>query len=294
MRGPSLTHLDKVFWPREGLTKGDLIAYYREVAPVMLPYLKGRPESLHRHPDGIDAEGFFQKDIGRMRPPPFVRTTSVRSTSLGKTMRTVVCDNAATLLWMANLGCVEIDPWNSRTASLDRPDYLVIDLDPERAPFPLVVDTALVMRGVLEGLGIKGCPKTSGGRGLHIYVPLGARYGYPDALRFAELLGLMAHARLEGSTSLERRPSKRVGKVYFDHLQNRRGATTVAPYSVRPRPGAPVSAPLAWHEVRHGLDPSAFTMRTMLRRLDRKGDLFAPVLGEGIDMAAALERLKER
>ncbi|HTM68537.1 MAG TPA: non-homologous end-joining DNA ligase [Candidatus Binatia bacterium] len=294
MEGPTLTHLDKIYWPKERITKGELVAYYREVAPVLVPFLKGRPESLNRHPDGIEGESFFQKDIARMKPPPFVRIEKIRSASLGKTLRSVVCDNEETLLWMANLGCIEIDPWTSRVGSLDSPDFLVIDLDPEGAPFANVIEAALAMRRVLEGLGLEGFPKTSGGRGLHVYVPMGARYATDDVLKLAELLSIMANDRLPETTSLERSPRRRKGKVYFDFLQNRHGATTVAPYSVRPRPGALVSAPLEWKEVRRGLDPAAFTMKTMPRRLDRKGDLFKPVLGKGADVAAALKRLGQK
>ncbi|HTK05363.1 MAG TPA: non-homologous end-joining DNA ligase [Candidatus Eisenbacteria bacterium] len=288
------THLDKIFWPKEWISKGELIAYYREIAPVLVPFLKGRPESLNRHPDGINGESFFQKDIARMKPPPFVRIEKIRSESLDKTLRSVVCDNAETLLWMANLGCIEIDPWTSRVGSLDRPDFLVVDLDPEGAPFANVIEAALVMRKLLAGLGMDGYPKTSGGRGLHVYVPMGARYGTDDVLKFAELLSVLAHEKLPATTSLERSPRHRKGMVYFDFLQNRHGATTVAPYSARPRPGAPVSAPLEWKEVKRGLDPTAFTLKTMPRRLDRKGDLFAPVLGKGADLSAALARMRER
>ncbi len=291
MKEPALTHLDKIYWPKDGYSKGDLIAYYREVAPVILRYLKGRPESLNRYPDGIEGEHFFQKDAKTLRLPDRVRTADVRSESKGGNIRFLICDDAATLLYLANLGCIDLNPWDSRTDSIERPDYLVMDLDPEQAPFHKVVDAALAVRDVLDEAGIKGYCKTSGARGLHVYVPLGARYDYDETRQFAEIIARLAHERLPDATSLERSPEKRKGRVYFDFLQNRRGATTAAAYCVRPRPGATVSTPLDWKEVRRGLDPADFTIRTVPKRIRRLGDLFKPVLGKGIDMAKALTRL---
>jgi bifunctional non-homologous end joining protein LigD len=289
--GPVFTNLDKVYWPVDGYTKGDLIAYYREVAPVILPYLRDRPMSLHRHPDGITGEGFFQKDVGRRPPPPWVRTVPIRSDSMAGRITYLVCDDEPTLLYLANLGCIELNPWNSRVGSLDRPDWLVIDLDPEAIPFARVIEAAVAVRKELDRAGAECLCKTSGKRGLHVYVPLGARYDTDVARQFAEVVATVVNRRLPRITSLERRPVNRQGRVYLDYLQNRRGQTLAAPYSVRPAPAAPVSTPLRWSEVRRGLDPNRFTMRTMKNRLDRVGDLWAPVRGPGIDLADCLERL---
>jgi bifunctional non-homologous end joining protein LigD len=291
--GPPLTNLGKVYWPAEGYTKGDLIAYYREVAPVILPYLRDRPMSLHRHPDGIGGGGFFQKDVGRRPPPDWVRTVTVANEARGGTIRYVVCDDEATLLYLANLGCIELNPWNARAGDPERPDWLVIDLDPEGIPFARVVEAALVVRKVLDRAGAESVVKTSGKRGLHLCVPLGARYDHDQARQFAELVAAVVNRLLPRSTSLERSPAKRQRRVYLDYLQNRRGQTLAAPYSVRPAPRATVSTPLRWGEVRRGLDPSGFTIRTTARRLDTVGDLWTPVLGPGPDLLACLSRLEK-
>jgi bifunctional non-homologous end joining protein LigD len=290
--GPPLTNLDKVYWPADGYTKGDLVAYYRDVAPVIMPHLRDRPMSLHRHPDGIAGGSFFQKDVGRHPPPAWVRTIVVPNESRGGTITYLVCDDEPTLLYLANLGCIELNPWNARAASPDRPDWLVIDLDPEAITFGRVVEAALAVRKVLDGAGVECVCKTSGKRGLHICVPLGAGYDHGQARQFAELVAMIVDRRLPASTSRERSPAMRQHRVYLDYLQNRRGQTLAAPYSVRPVAGAPVSTPLRWAEVRRGLDPTRFTIRTLAKRLDRVGDLWGPVLGPGVDLAAALGRLE--
>ncbi len=285
------TNDDKVFWPAEGYTKGDLVAYYREVAPLILPYLRDRPESLHRHPDGIAGDGFFQKDVGRRRPPGWVTTARIASGSRGGSIEYLVCQDEQTLLYLANLGCIEINPWNSRVGSLENPDYLVIDLDPEAIPFARVIEAALAVHRVLDRAGAECQCKTSGKTGLHVFVPLGARYSYDQARQFAEIVANVVHGLLPSSTSIVRSPAERQGRVYLDFLQNRRGQTLAAPYSVRPAPGAPVSTPLRWREVKPGLDPTRFTIRTLARRVDKVGDLWAPVLGPGVDLSDCLERL---
>jgi bifunctional non-homologous end joining protein LigD len=285
-----LTHQDKVYWPRDGYTKGDLVAYYREIAPVILPYLQGRPESLHRHPDGIEGESFFQKDVDH-QPPDWVRTEEIYSESNKKDINYLVCEDEASLAYLANLGCIELNPWHSRVGKLERPDYLLIDLDPEEIGFDEVVRVAQTIHRILERAEVASYPKTSGATGLHICVPLGANYDYDQAKQFAQLIATLAHAELPETTSLERSPKKRQGKVYLDYLQNRYGQTMAAPYCVRPRPGAPVSTPLAWKEVKKGLDPAKFTIRTIHTRLEKKGDLWEPVLGPGVDLAKALDGL---
>jgi bifunctional non-homologous end joining protein LigD len=291
---PNLTNLDKVYWPDEGYTKGDLIAYYRDMAPVILSYLRDRPMALNRHPNGIKGKNFFQKDVSRQPPPEWVRTVEIPSESRGRMATYIVCQDAATLLYVANLGCVEINPWHSRVESLDNPDYLVLDLDPVDVPFEQVIEVAVVVRKTLEKAEVESVIKTSGKRGMHVCIPLAARYSYDEARQFAELLARLVHEQLPDTTSLVRDPRKRQGKVYLDFLQNGPGQTVVAPYSVRPYPGATVSTPLDWKEVRKALDPGKFTIRTMARRLDRVGDLWQPVLGPGIDLQRIIEGLRLR
>ena len=285
-----LTNLDKVFWPEDGYTKGDVIAYYRDVAPFILPHLKDRPESLHRHPDGITRESFYQKHVDHT-VPAWVETVTIPSESEKRETTYLLCQDEAALLYMANLGCIEINPWHSRIGQLESPDYLVLDLDPLDVPFGEVVKTAVTIREVLLEIGAWGFCKTSGATGLHVYVPLGAQYSHEEAMRFARLVSLLVHARLPASTSMERMPEKRRGKVYLDYLQNGLGQTLVAPYSLRPRSGAPVSTPLTWAEVNGELDPTRFTMETTLDRLLRMGDLWHDVRGRAIDMARCLDRI---
>jgi bifunctional non-homologous end joining protein LigD len=286
-----LTNPDKVFWPEEGYTKGDVIDYYREIAPFILPYLKDRPESLHRHPDGIRGGGFFQKNVDH-RVPDWVRTVAIRSESEQREITYLLCQDEAALVYMANIGCIEINPWHSRIGRLETPDYMVLDIDPLDVPFGDVVRTAIATREVLRDAGAEGFCKTSGATGLHIYVPLGATYSYEQSTQFARLVNLLVHARLPHSTSIERNPVKRRGRVYLDYLQNSYGQTLVAPYCLRPRKGAPVSTPLMWAEVGEKLDPASFTMKNTAKRLKRVGDLWKGVLGPGIDMGACLGRLE--
>jgi bifunctional non-homologous end joining protein LigD len=285
----SLTNQQKVYWPNDGYTKGDLINYYREVASSMLPYLNDRPLSLNRHPNGIQGASFFQRDVTNQPPPSWVETAQLVSD--GKRVRSVLCQDEATLVYLANLGCIELNPWNSRVGTLDSPDYALLDLDPEDISFGSVVETAQAVRKVLERIGAEARCKTSGKRGLHIYIPFGAHHGHEQAKHFAELIANIVHAKLPAITSLVRRPGSRQGRVYLDFLQNGKGKTLSAAYSVRPYPGATVSTPLKWTEVRRGLDPTAFTIKTIPKRLDIVGDLWMPVLGPGIDLPACLERL---
>ncbi|SNB45169.1 DNA ligase D [Geobacter sp. DSM 9736] len=286
-----LTNLHKVFWPEEGFTKGDVIDYYRKIAPWILPHLRDRPESLYRTPHGIEGKGFFQKEIGEI-VPDWIATHKVDSESLKKSITFLLCQDEAALTYLTNLGCIEINPWLSRVPSLDYPDYFVIDLDPEEIGYDKVVEAALAVHEVLERAGAPGYPKTSGATGMHIYIPLGARYDYDTATTFAHIIAMFAHQLVPDITSLERSPSKRQKKVYLDYLQNRRGQTLAAPYSIRPRKGATVSTPLRWDEVRAGLDPGEFTISTIHRRVERVGDLFAGVLGEGIDIEKCIQRLE--
>jgi bifunctional non-homologous end joining protein LigD len=285
-----VTHWEKVYWPKDGFTKGDMIAYYRDVSAVMLPYLRDRPLSLHRFPGGIAEKSFYQKDVEQA--PAWATIVPIESESRGETIRFLVCQDEAALVYVANLGSIEIHPWNSRTPTLENPDYLVIDLDPAEQPFDQVMEVARTTRRVLEGIGSPAFVKTSGATGLHIYIPLEARYDYETARTFGRLVGHVVHSHHPANTSLERVPAARKGKMYIDVYQNRRGQTLAAPYSIRPRDGAPVSAPLQWDELQPGLTPAAFTIKTMRDRLDRVGDLWSGVLGRGVDIQKTIPALQ--
>ncbi|HYE22288.1 MAG TPA: DNA ligase D [Verrucomicrobiae bacterium] len=285
-----LTHLNKIYWPQEKYTKGDLIDYYRKVSRYILPYLKDRPESLNRYPNGINGSSFFQKDVNDL-PPDWAKTHKVYSESNDKYINYLICNDEATLAYMANLGCIEINPWSSRIGSLEKPDYLVVDLDPEKISFDKVIETAQTVHKFLDKLKVPNFCKTSGATGLHIYVPLGAKYTYEQAKQFTELVVTIVHKQIPEFTSLERSPKKRQKKVYLDFLQNRKGQTLAAAYSVRPKPGATVSTPLEWKEVKKGLQPSDFTIKNILKRLEKKGDLWKPVLEKGIDLVKILKKM---
>ncbi|HET9136211.1 MAG TPA: non-homologous end-joining DNA ligase [Candidatus Kapabacteria bacterium] len=276
-----LTNQQKLYWPKEKITKGDLVNYYAEVASVMLPYLKGRPQSMNRYPNGIAGPSFYQKDVNLEQVPDWLKTEKIFSESNDAYINYLICNDKATLVYMANLGCIEINPWNSRIGKLDKPDWIVIDLDPEAISFEKVVQTALEVKKVFDELKTKCYCKTSGATGLHIFVPLGAKYEYKEARAFAGEIAREVHERIPAFTSIERSPSKRQRKVYLDYLQNSKGQTLAAPYSVRPKPGATVSTPLEWKEVNNKLDPKAFTIHTIFKRLDKKGDLWKEVLGKG-------------
>ncbi|HEX8532358.1 MAG TPA: non-homologous end-joining DNA ligase [Cytophagales bacterium] len=286
----ALTNLNKVYWPAAGYTKGDLVAYYRAVADHLLPYLKDRPQSLHRHPNGIRDDGFHQRDI-RGQLPEWVETAEIYAESTGRHLAHVLCQNEATLVYLNNLGCIEIHPWNARVGSLDKPDYLVIDLDPGENTYDQVVEVALAVKGVMDAAGATAYCKTSGATGMHLFVPLGGRYGFDAAEAFARAVAERVHAQLPELTSLERSPKARRKRVYLDYLQNNIGQSVAAAYSVRPKPGATVSTPLAWEEVKKGLHPSKFTIKTVPERLERVGDLFRGVLGPGVDLEACTARL---
>lgn len=288
----SLTHLKKVFWPKEGYTKGDLIEYYRQVAPFILPHLKDRPQSLLRYPDGITGKSFFHKDVGDI-VPNWMQIVDVRLETENKTIKYSLCQDEPSLIYLINLGCIDLNPWNSRVGHEDNPDYAIIDLDPEDTPFENVIKTTLAIRGLLEETGIVGYCKTSGARGVHIYIPLAARYTYEQARNFSLVLASLVNQKLPSITSLDRRPTKRQGKVYLDCFQNARGQTLASAYSVRPREGATVSTPLSWEEVTRDLSPEQFTIRNTFNRLEKMGDLFKPVLGTGIDMRKALKHLQQ-
>jgi bifunctional non-homologous end joining protein LigD len=283
----------KLYFPESGFTKQDIANYYLQMAPFILPYLKDRPFVLSRYPNGIYEDSFYQKDItGPV--PAFVETLPVYSESNEKDIHYLICQNEETLIYLANLGCIELHCWNSRKQHLENPDYMVIDLDPEDIGFEKVIETALVVKEVLDEAGASNFCKTSGATGLHIYVPLGAKYDYEIVREFGHLVAMLVHRRIPHFTSIERSPKKRQKKVYLDYLQNRFGQTLVAPYSVRPREGAPVSTPLYWEEVKKGLNPASFTIRTIQSRVEEMGDLWKPVYGKGIDLMTCLTHIQER
>lgn len=279
-----LTNLQKLYFPQDNVTKGDLIDYYTEVAELMVPYLKDRPQSMNRFPNGIQGANFYQKDLDMDSTPSWVKTEKIFSESNKKDIDYLICNDISTLIYMANLGCIEINPWNSTIHHPDKPDWMVIDLDPETSDFTQVVRTALTVREVLEELDTLGYCKTSGATGLHIYIPMAARYEYESVRLFGQLVAEKVHARLPEITTVNRSLNKRDHKIYIDYLQNRRGQTLAAPYSVRPMPGATVSTPLEWSEVTDKLSPSMFTIRNVLQRFEKKGDLWKQVLGTGADI----------
>ncbi|MCW3072528.1 MAG: dependent ligase [Bacteroidetes bacterium] len=288
-----LTNQDKIYFPKDKITKGDLVNYYREAASVMLPYLKGRPQSMNRFPNGITGPSFYQKDVDTAKSPGWLTTEKIFSESTNEYIDYLVCNDEATLLYMANLGCIEINPWNSKIGSIENPDWAVIDLDPEAISFKEVVKTALEVKKLMDELEADCYCKTSGASGLHVFIPLGAKYNYDIVKTFAELIAQTVNARIPSITSILRSPKKRQKKVYLDFLQNRRGQTLAAPYSVRPKPGATVATPLEWKEVNSKLDPSDFTIKTILKRLDKKGDLWKPVTGKGADLMKILKKMNK-
>jgi bifunctional non-homologous end joining protein LigD len=286
------TNLSKVYWPEEGYTKRDMFNYYYQVAEYILPHLKDRPLSLNRFPSGIHGKSFYQKDV-KGKAPDWAKTYPYH-TSDGEDKEFLVGNDEATLLWMASLGCIEMNPWFSRTTHPDNPDYCVIDLDPaDKTTFEQVIKAAREVKDVLDAIKVPSYVKTSGSTGIHIYIPLGAKYTYDQSQMFARLLVSIVHDRLHDFTSLERKIKDRNGKMYLDFLQNRPGATIACAYSLRPKPGATVSMPLHWDEVKKGLKMKDFTIENALARIKREGDLFKGTLEEGIDMEKALEQAQD-
>lgn len=280
------TNLNKVFFPEDGYAKRDLLNYYDAVAPLLLPHLKDRPLSLKRYPDGIHAGFFFQKEAA----PSFPAWLRTEAASDG--IRYVIGEDRATLLFLVNLGCIDHNPWMSRMGSLEHPDYLLVDLDPQDCPFSKIVEAALLVRRLLDRAGLESFPKTTGGDGMHIAVPLETRYSYEQVRSFAELLAALAAQQRPDLFTTPRAVAKRQkDRVYFDWAQIAEGKTISAPYSVRAYPGAPVATPLRWSEVTPRLDPKQFHMGNALARFDRVGDLFEGVLKRPQAIEPALERL---
>lgn len=287
-----VTNMSKVLFPDVGVTKGDVVKYYHEMAKYILPYLKGRPESLFRTPNGVGHGGFFQKDAQTIAPP-YATTKHIYSESNKKEIEYMICDNEATLTYMNNLGCIEINPWHSTIKKLDHPDYLMLDIDPsDNNTFEQVIEAAQAIKEVLDKAGAPAYCKTSGSSGIHIYVPTAKKYTYEQVKDFAYIVCMMASDMLPDFTTLERNLSKRgKDRIYMDYLQNRKGQTIASVYSLRPKPGATASAPLEWKEVKKGLSPQQFNINNMLERVEKKGDLFKEVLGKGIDLNKCLKKL---
>ena len=290
-----LSNLDKDFWPEEGVTKGDLIAYYREVASVLVPHLRDRPFTMKRYPDGWQGKHFFQKDAPSHMPdwiPTFSYRSTSRQTREKRTLRYPLVNDELGLLWMANMGCIDMNTWYSRADKPDRPDWVLFDLDPSPdVGFPEVVRVARLVKDVLDALGLVGVPKTSGADGFHVLVPIQRRHTYAQAREFSEIVaGTLARLH-PGLVTTEWAKAKRRG-VLIDSNQNGEGKTIASVYSVRPNAGAPVSTPLRWDEVTEDLDPTAFTMEVVLGRVERDGDLFSDVLELKQALGPALREIK--
>jgi bifunctional non-homologous end joining protein LigD len=294
-RALKLSNLDKVFFPEDGVTKGDLLDYYRAVAPALVPHLRDRPFTMKRFPDGIEGGHFFQKDAPS-HMPSWIPTKSFPATSRdGKTRRMIdypLVNDELALLWMVNMGCIDLNTWYSRVDRPDRPDYVLFDLDPASdSSFAGAVQVALLVKDVLDALGLRGYAKTSGSDGMHVLVPIARRHTYEDTRSFAAILARTLARTHQGLVTTEWSRAKRRG-VLIDANQNREGATIASVYSVRPHPGAPVSTPLAWDELTPDLDPRRFTLDVVRDRLERHGDLFAPVLEGKQSLTKALASLE--
>ncbi len=286
-----LTNTEKIFWPQENYTKGDVIRYYQTMASYILPHLKDRPLSLKRNPNGIKDGGFYHKDAGA-NAPDFVKVFPYKNE--GKTIDYIICNNEATLIYLANLGCIEMNPWNNRYRNPDNPDWLAIDIDPgDSNTFKQVIEVAQAAKEILDKAALKAFCKTSGATGIHIYIPLNAQYNYEIVKQFGAFFMQQIQEALPQLTTLERSKAKRGKKIYLDYLQNRKGQTLASAYSIRPVPGATVSAPIHWHELNSGLHPSQFTIKNIADRVKKNGDLFKEVLTQKNNLKKALQLLSK-
>jgi bifunctional non-homologous end joining protein LigD len=282
------TNLNKVFYPADGYTKRDVINFYAAVADLLVPHLQGRPLSLKRYPNGIDQDYFFQKDASGF--PDWLHREELADDEESKTR--VICDDKASLLYLANLGCIDQNPYMSHLGTLEHPDFILIDLDPYHCGYDRIVEAAQLIRERLRLIGLTGYPKTTGGNGMHVYVPVEPIYSSAQTRQFAEILARWVAAERPDLFTTPRMVSAREkGKVYFDYLQNATGKTISAPYVLRAHPGAPVATPLKWEEVAPGLRPQQFHIANVLRRFERVGDLFAGVLSKPQELGPAIEKL---
>lgn len=290
----TFTNLNKVYYPEEGYCKRDLINYYSQVADLILPYIRDRALSLRRYPDGIHGESFFQKAASE-HFPDWLRLVPIYSAHNDAPTRFVVADDRAALLFLANLGCIDQNPWMSRIASLENPDFILIDLDPQECSYDRIVEAAQLVRQKLELMELTGYPKTTGGDGMHIYIPIEPIYTFEQARSFAQLLAYILGLERPDLFTMQRAVSRRDrNRVYFDWAQISTGKTISAPYVLRAYPGAPVATPLEWREVRSGLTPQQFHIRNAIERFGRVGDLFRGVLDKPQRIENALERLEQQ
>ena len=281
-----LTNLDKVFWPEEGYTKGDVVAYYLTAADQVLPYVQRRPLTMKRMPDGAFGDFFYAKQAPP-HTPPWVHTAPVVAVKSGARIDYIVPDDRPTLAWLANLGCIELHPWHSRVESLGAPDYAFFDLDPFGVDFGVVRDVALHIRALLEQLGLRGYPRTSGATGMQVYVPIDPVHGYGDVRAWVERCCTLIHRADPGRTTMEWDIGRRDGRVFLDHNMMTEGRNIAATWSLRPELQAPVATPLRWEEVSSDVVPQDFTIRTVHREMAERAALFAPVLAGGQDLRAA-------
>lgn len=281
-----LSNLEKVFWP-EGITKEQLVGYYSEIAPVVIPHLRNRPLVMKRYPDGIDGESFYQKECPDYAPD-WIETYPVSHSE--KNINYIVCNDAATLVWLANQACIEIHAWLSVLDNVECPDIAVMDLDPsEGVPFDDVMDVALLCRRALEEYGLKPFAKTSGASGLHIFVPIESSYPFRTVTLAMQHVAELITGVYPAKATVERAVAKRTGKIYLDYLQNARGRTMAFQYSLRPLPGAPASTPLLWEEIEgRRVNPGLFNINTIFQRIDKYGDLLGDMRGHRRSLAGLL------
>jgi bifunctional non-homologous end joining protein LigD len=289
-----LSSADRVLYPDDGITKGDLFTYYDRIAPLVVPHLRDRPFTLKRYPHGITGEVYFQKQVPR-GAPPWIPTREFTTHPRGGGSRQVdfaLVNSREALLWMVQMNCVDMNAWYSRVDKPHRPDYVVFDLDPpdEEDGFAQAIEVAHLIGGLLDEVGLPGYVKTSGADGIHVLAPIQRRASFEDTYTFAEAASRLLEARHPGLVTTEWLKRKRVG-VLVDHRQNGWGKTIASVYSVRPKPGAPVSTPLRWDELAPGVRPQQFTMEVVLDRVSRLGDLFQPVLEDKRPLGRAAERL---
>lgn len=267
-----LSNLNKIFWIKEAYAKGDLINYYETISEYILPYLQDKPLSLFRNPDGADQPGFFQKDVDVNSMPEWINTVEIFSESTNKTIDYLICNDKASLIYMINMGCIEVNPWLSTYLKPEYPEFMVIDLDPGDNTFQEVIRVAFFVKSVLDKLNITSYVKTSGSTGLHIYVYVAEKYTYETVKKFAEDVAHQVQKKIPELASVERSPSKRKHLIYIDYLQNARSQTIAAPYSVRPKPNATVSMPLNWKDLNENLDTQDFTILTVPKIIKERED----------------------
>ncbi|WP_255153491.1 non-homologous end-joining DNA ligase [Ferruginibacter sp. HRS2-29] len=283
----------KFYFPKEKITKKMVVEYYQSIAKYILPFLKDRPESLKRNPNGILDAGFYHKDAGE-NAPGFIKSFPVHSESSNKQIDYIICNDKATLAYLNNLGCIELNPWHSTIKKPDHPDYMIIDIDPsEKNNFEQVVEVAKAFKKLFDKAGARSFCKTSGFTGLHIYVPMKKKYPYEEVKEFAHQLCISVSELLPDITTLTRNLEKRGNKkIYLDYLQNRAGQTIASVYSLRPKKGATVSMPLEWKEVKKGLSPALFDIHNAAKRIAKKPSIFNGIFGPATNISACIKKLK--